>query len=417
MTVDLPISRINLFGPAFKAEAYAVYARLREEAPVLRRTNQNGPGATCFITRYDDAVAVLRDAKRFVKDVRNSMTPAQRAALPPDPPRIRLLSHHMLNSDAPDHTRLRGLVNQAFTARMVEQLQGRIETVAHDLLARLKPHSGADLITAYALPLPILVIADLLGVPSRDHHRVRAWSHALVAPTADQARSAKKLAKAGALMEDYIGYMRELFAARRAKPRDDLISSLLAAEEAGDVLSEDELFSMILLLIVVGHETTVNLIGNGVLALLQHPAQLERLRAAPEVMPSAVEEMLRYDCPVERAPMRYAAEECEIAGTVIRRGDAVSVVLGSANRDPAQFPHADCFDIARDPNRHLAFGLGPHYCLGAALARLEGRIALTALLERFPTLRLADDLAAGKTPLRWRTHPIMRGLQRLPVCW
>lgn len=421
MADQTPIERLNLFGPAFKAEAYAVYARLRAEAPVLRRANRNGPGATCFITRYEDAVAVLRDAKRFVKDVRNSMTPEQRVVFAPDPPLMRLLSHHMLNSDAPDHTRLRGLVNQAFTTRMVEQLHGRIETIAHDLLGTVAAQRSADLIAAYALPLPIIVIADLLGVPSRDYHRVRAWSNALVAPNADSARSAKKLAKAGALMEDFIAYLRAIFAARRAKPRDDLISSLLAAEEAGDVLSENELFSMILLLIVVGHETTVNLIGNGVLALLQHPEQLDRLRREPALISGAVEEMLRYDCPVERAPMRYASEDVLIGDTWVRRGDAVSVVLGSANRDPAQFPDADRFDLTRDPNRHLAFGLGPHYCLGAALARLEGRIAAAVLLERFPALRLADDVAAGvvggKVALRWRTHPIMRGLQRLPVCW
>jgi len=417
MTEQIPIERLNLFGAVFKAEAYAVYARLRAEAPVLRRANRNGPSATCFITRYDDAVAVLRDAKRFVKDVRNSMTPEQRTALAPDPPLVRLLSHHMLNSDAPEHTRLRGLVNQAFTTRMVEQLHGRIEAVAHDLLTRVAAQGSADLIAAYALPLPIMVIADLLGLPSRDYHRVRAWSNALVAPNADSTRSAKKLAKAGALMEDFISYLRAIFTERRAKPRDDLISSLLAAEEAGEVLSEDELFSMILLLIVVGHETTVNLIGNGVLALLQHPDQLDRLRREPTLMPGVVEEMLRYDCPVERAPMRYAAEDVPMGDTWVRRGDAVSEVLGSANRDPAQFADAERFDIARNPNRHLAFGLGPHYCLGAALARLEGRIALAVLLERCPALRLADDVAAGKVALRWRTHPIMRGLQRRPVSW
>jgi cytochrome P450 PksS len=305
------------------------------------------------------------------------------------------------------------LVNKAFTTRMVEQLQGQIETVAHRLLHAVQAKGATDLIEAFAFPLPIIVIAELLGVPSRDRNRFRAWSNALVAPTPNSARNAQKLSKSRQLMEDFISYLRAIFAARRAQPRDDLISSLLAAEEAGDVLSEDELFSMILLLIVVGHETSVNLIGNGTLALLQHADAWQQLQANPALLPSAVEEMLRYDCPVERAPMRYAAEDVELAGVTIHRGDAVSVVLGSANRDATQFIAADTFDIARDPNRHLAFGHGVHYCLGAALARLEGRIAIQALMEQMPDLHLA----VPSDSLRWRTHPIMRGLQGLPVAW
>ncbi len=403
----------DLFGPRFKAQAYSVYARMRRESPVYRRVSADGSGATCFITTYHDAVMVLRDAQRFVKDVRNTMTPAERRAQPEPPPLLRLLSHHMLNLDAPNHTRLRGLVNKAFTARMVDQLQGRVENVAHELLDRMQPHGQADLIDAFALPLPITVIAELLGIPTRDRNRFRTWSNALVAPTADAARNAKKLAKSRQLMQDFINYLREVFAARRKHPRDDLITSLLEAEEAGDVLSEEELFSMILLLVVVGHETTVNLIGNGLLALLQHPDALADLRADPGLIPSAVEEMLRYDSPVERAPMRFAAEDVRLRDVLIRRGDAVSVVLGSANRDGAVFPAPDRFDIRRDPNRHLSFGLGVHYCLGAPLARLEGRIALAALLERLPGLALTVPPEA----LRWRTHPIMRGVQRLPIRW
>lgn len=411
MTVRDTVPQFDLFGAKFKARAYAVYAAMRATAPVYRRVNRRGDGATVFVTRYDDAVQVLRDPVRFVKDVRQTMTPAEQAALPPHPYPLRLLSHHMLNTDPPDHTRLRALVNKAFTTHMVEQLAPRIERIAHDLLDRMDGQHEVDLIHHFALPLPIIVIADLLGVPSRDHNRFRAWSNALVAPTADADRTSKKADKARALMEDFIAYLRDVFAARRRAPQDDLISSLLAAEEAGDMLSEEELFSMILLLIVVGHETTVNLIGNGMLALLQHPAAMAALSAQPGLLPGAVEEMLRYDCPVERAPMRFAARDVELGGTHIRRGDAVSVVLGSANRDAAHFPHADRFDITRTPNRHLAFGQGIHYCLGAPLARLEGRIAFATLLARYPTPQLAGSPVA----LRWRTHPIMRGLQRLPV--
>ncbi len=403
----------DLFGPRFKAQAYATYARMRAEAPIYRRTSNTGKNATVFVTRYEDAVAVLRDHRRFVKDARNAMTADEHAALPEEPPLLALLSRHMLNADGAHHTRLRAIVNKAFTARMVEQLQTQMQAVAHQLLSNVYAKGETDLIDAFALPFPIIVIADLLGVPTRDRNRFRAWSNALVAPTPDPTRNAQKLAKSRQLMEDFIAYLRAIFAARRAAPRDDLISSLLAAEAEGDMLSEDELFSMILLLIVVGHETSVNLIGNGTLALLQHPDAWAQLQADPARLPLAVEEMLRYDCPVERAPMRYAAEDMEWGGVCVRRGDAVSVVLGSANRDEHQFPAADMFDITRDPNRHLAFGHGVHYCLGAPLARLEGRIAFQTLLAMVPDLRLAVPL----DKLRWRTHPIMRGLQRLPVAW
>ena len=406
-------SSLNLFGAQFKANAYDVYATMQAEAPVYRRVNARGEGATCFITRYEDAVAVLRDHRRFVKDIRNTLTPDERARLEEQPRLLRLLSHHMLNLDEPDHTRLRTLVNQAFTARMVEQLQGRVQAIAEDLLDRVAGRGAMDLIEEYAFPLPIIVIAELLGIPPRDRNRFRTWSSALVTPTADAERTARKLAKSGQLMEDFITYLRAIFDARRRAPGADLISSLLQAEEAGDVLSEEELYAMVLLLVVVGHETSVNLIGNGVLALLQHPDQLQRLQADPALLPDAVEEMLRYDCPVERAPMRYAAEDVVLGGVTIRRGDAVSVVLGAANRDPGQFAAPDRFDIGRSPNRHLAFGLGIHYCLGAPLARLEGRVAVGALLQRLPGLRLAIPASE----LRWRSHPIMRGLRRLPVVW
>jgi cytochrome P450 len=406
-------AKYDLFGQRFKATAYDTYAQMRGHTPVYRRANASGQGATCFVTTYDEAVMVLRDHRHFVKDIRNTLTPDEQAALPPLPPLLRLLSHHMLNLDAPDHTRLRGLVNQAFTVRIVEQLQPRVETIAHTLLDRVQPRGQADLIESFAFPLPIIVIAELLGIPAKDRNRFRAWSNALVVPTADETRTSKKLAKSRQLMQDFISYLREVFAARRRQPRDDLITSLLAAEEAGDALSEEELFSMILLLVVVGHETTVNLIGNGALALLTHPDQLARLQADRALLPSAVEELLRFDCPVERAPMRFAAEDVALGGALIRRGDAVSVVLGSANRDSLIFPAAEHLELDREPNRHLAFGLGVHYCLGAALARLEGEVALAALLDRLPGLALA----ALPDQLRWRTHPIMRGVQQLPVRW
>jgi cytochrome P450 len=270
-----------------------------------------------------------------------------------------------------------------------------------------------DLIADYAFPLPTIVIAELLGIPPQDRYRFRNWSSALVTPSGRSSRNAKKLAKSGQLMDDFIAYLSKVVTQRRGNPESDLITSLIQAEEHGDVLSEEELYSMILLLIVVGHETTVNLIGNGMLCLFRHPNQYAQLLQQRELLPGAIEEMIRYDCPVERAPMRFATEDWAIHGQQIRRGDAISLVLGSANRDPAHFDDPDTFDIRRKDNKHLGFGLGIHYCLGAPLARLEGRIGIGALLERLPGLHLAIDSAE----LRWRTNPIMRGVQRMPVRW
>ena len=406
----------NLFGQTFKVNPYPVYAAMRAESPVYRRVNATGQSGTCFVTSYAESLAILRDPVCFVKDYRNTLTTTERAALPQEPSLVRLLSRHMLNSDPPEHTRLRALVNKAFSVRIVEQLEERVQMIANELLARSIQHHGLrdaqmDLIEEFAFPLPIIVIADLLGIPARDRNRFRAWSHAIVQPSPNTQRNIQKEAKSRQLMEDFVAYLRQILSERRKTPRNDLISSLLLAEEAGDVLSEDEIFSTILLLVVVGHETSVNLIGNGMLTLLNHPATLAMLRSQPELIPTALEELIRYDGPVERAPMRFAAEETEIAGTTICRGDAVSVVLAAANRDPAQFKDPDQLDIFRPDNKHLGFGMGIHYCLGAALARLEGRIAITTLLRRFPDLALN-----GKSEsLRWHTHPIMRGLHRMPV--
>ncbi len=406
----------NLFGRAFKANPYPIYAALRTENPVHRRANVDGKNGTCFITGYAESLAILRDHTHFVKDYRQTLTPSEQAALPPDPPLMRLLSRHMLNTDPPDHTRLRALVNKAFTVRMVEQLEDQIRLIAEQLLdavfrRQTRNIGEMDLIEDFAFPLPIIVIADLLGIPTKDQNRFRAWSHAIVQPSPNSARNEQKELKSRRLMEDFIGYLRSVLAERRRVPRSDLISSLLQAEEAGDALSEDEIFSTLLLLIVVGHETSVNLIGNSMLTLFKHPETMRVLQQEPDVIPSAIEELIRYDGPVERAPMRYAAEDFKIGNAVIQRGDAVSVVLAAANHDPAQFIEPDQLDILRQNNRHIGFGLGAHYCLGAPLARVEGRVAIEVLLRRCPNMQLAIPIEE----LRWRTNPIMRGLHRLPV--
>jgi cytochrome P450 len=406
------MTRLDLFGPQFKADPYPTYAWMRREMPVHRRDAAGGK-SIWFITRYQDVAQCLRDHPHFVKDVRHSLRPAERAQLPPNPELVNLLSNHMLNLDPPDHLRLRTLVNKAFTGAVVLRMAERIQTLAHDLLDQVQARGQMDLIEEFAFPLPMIVIAELLGIPPRDRARFRRWSAAFVTPSVNLQRSTKKYLKTRRLMEDFTSYLRPIFAERRRRPRQDLISSLLAAEEAGDRLSEEELFSMIILLLVAGHETAVNLIGNGLLALLQHPGQLALLRRQPELMGSALEEIVRYDGPLERATMRFAAEEVRVADQTIRQGDAVSLVLAAANRDPAFFDEPDRFDITRQANRHLGFGLGIHYCLGAPLARLEGGIALTSLVTRLSALRLAQP----STTLVWGKVPILRGVEHLLVQW
>lgn len=404
----------NLFGPAFKANPYPTYAAMRAESPFHRRTATDGKTNIWFITRYDDVSTLLRDHKRLVKSVTNTFTPAEQAAMPPTPPLLQLLSNHMLNLDPPDHTRLRGLVSKAFTNQVVAQMQERVQRITDDLLDKVHQQGEMDLIEDFAFPLPIIVIAELLGIPPRDRRRFHNWSNAFVTPSANLQRSLKKMKKAGQVMEDFTRYMRRVFAERRQMPHDDLISLLLQAEEAGDSLREEELFGMVILLIVAGHETVADFLGNGVLALLQHPAQMQLLQHDWSHLPTVIEEMARYDGPIERATMRFATEDLPVERElVIRRGDAVSLVLAAANRDPAQFPQPDHFDITRTPNRHLGFGQGIHYCLGAPLARLQGQIAIRTLLERYPRLHLAVPVEQ----LRWRTIPILRGLHHLPVRW
>jgi len=404
--------QLDLFGPVFKANPYPTYAALREQEPFCRRVNADGK-VIWFVTRYADVAAILRDPVNFVKDVRHTMTPSERAALPPTPALVHQLSNHMLNLDPPDHTRLRSLVSKAFTGAVVNPMEQRIQAMADTLLDKVQAHGGMELIDDFAYPLPIYVIADLLGIPLRDQRRFRQWSQAFVTPSVNVQRNTQKYLKTQRLMADFTGYMQKCFAERRTNPQPDLISGLLHAEEQGDKLSEEELYSMVILLIVAGHETVVDLIGNGVLALLQNPDQLTLLHQQPALLDAAIEEIVRYDGPVERATIRFAAQDVEIGGHTIGRGDAVNLVLAAADRDPAQFPLPDHFDIARPNNRHLGFGLGLHYCLGAGLGRLEGRIAISTLLRRLPDLRLAVPVDR----LRWRTTPILRGLQHMPVMW
>jgi cytochrome P450 PksS len=408
VTTDLNVS---IASSEFKANPFPFYRRLRAEAPVFRVTlpdRQTG----WLVTRYDDVVTVLK-GEQFAKDAFRVLSKEQLDAIPWLTkllmPLMMPLAHHMLDRDPPDHTRLRALVQQAFSPRLVEGMRGRIETLAEDLLNRVARRGRMDLIADYALPIPTTIISEMLGVPVADRHKFHRWSGAMLSAGASRFGFLRAIPSVLRFMR----YIRRLIKHRRTDLRDDLVSGLITAKDADESLSDDELLSMILLLIVAGHETTVNLIGNGTLALLEHPDQLERLRSDPGLIKSAVEELLRFTAPVETATERFAREDLELAGMKIAKGDLVFAALASANRDESQFANPDTLDIAREPNKHLAFGLGIHFCLGASLARLEGQIAINRLLARAPDLRLAIDPNA----VRWRSGLVLRGLKSLPVAF
>jgi cytochrome P450 PksS len=397
---------VNIASPGFKANPFPFYARLRAEAPAHRMTLPTGETAW-LITRYDDVAMVLKD-ERLVKDTNNALTPGQAVNQRWFRKVFKSLKRNMLNQDPPNHTRLRGLV-KAFSPRLIEQVRGRIEVLTNDLLDAVQGRGRMDVIRDYALPLPATIIAEMLGVPAEDRHVFHRGSDAIIAAASSPWAMLRAVPSAWSL----IRYIRGIIRRRRADPRDDLVSALVQAEEAGDTLSEDELLAMVFLLLVAGHETTVNLIGNGTLALLEHPDQLDKLRNDPALIKPAVEELLRYTSPVEMATERYAREDVAISGVTIPRGEMVFAVIVSANRDDRQFADANTLDITREPNKHLAFGLGPHFCLGAPLARLEGQIAINTLLRRAPDLRLAG---APDVP-RWRRGLLLRGLESLPVAF
>jgi cytochrome P450 len=399
----------DLASPRFKANPHPFYARLRDEAPVWHTTLPD-KRAAWLVTRYENVARVLKD-DTFAKDKLNAMDPEQRAKTPWVPGFLKPLERNMLDLDDPDHARLRAIVSKAFTPRLVERLRGRIGTLCEELLDAMeregRRRGGVELVADYALPLPATVIAELLGVPAEDHAKFHRWSNRLVSVS-----SGRDMLRALPAALSFVRYLRKLVERRRVEPQDDLITALIRAEEAGDKLNDDELLAMAFLLLVAGHETTVNLIASGTLALLEHPEQAEALKRDPSLVKPAVEELLRYTSPVEMATERYAREDVEIEGATIPRGELVLAVLGSANRDERHFEDPDALDLARDPNRHLAFGRGgAHHCLGAPLARMEGQIAISALLRRFPEARLP----VAPESLRWRQGLFLRGPRRLPL--
>ncbi|MFE7571577.1 cytochrome P450 [Streptomyces sp. NPDC057539] len=390
--------------PDFFADPYPAYQALRAEGPV-RRVRMPGGEGVWLVLGYDAVRAGLGDS-RLCNDIRHSAEFDSDGGY--------AIGRNMLQVDPPDHTRLRALVSRQFTARRIAELGPRVQRVAADLLDAMAPAGGGDLVEAYAFPLPITVICELLGVPAADREAFHRWSSVIVAVTDAEAAMA-----GAAAMTEYLGGLIE--EKRRLAPGEDtdLLHALVRAHDSddaeGDRLAPDELLGMAFLLLVAGHETTVNLISSAVHLLLRHPDQLAALRADPGLMDGAIEETLRYEPPAQIAAYRYTAEPVTLAGTPIPRGERVVLSLAAANRDPARFADPERFDIRRDPaaNRaQLAFSHGIHHCLGAPLARLEASVALPALLERFPDLALDDASAAAE----WRPS-LLRGLRTLPVRW
>jgi hypothetical protein len=392
-----PVARLML--PATTVDPYPLYARVRQRGLV------RSPLGPFIAADHATVASVLRD-RRFSSSPTHQRG-YQPPSYPPDDPRSGLPDGDLLNLDPPDHTRLRRLVSGAFTPRAVADLEPWIREVTVQLLSAPGGAADFDLIDALAFPLPIAVICHLLGVPAEDQAQFRVWGHD-VAASLDPQTAAAAQARSRASEVALTAYLQDLVRERRANPDDSILSALIAAEEEGDRLSSGEVVRMAFLLLIAGFETTVNLIGNGTVALLGHPGSWDRLRQDPSLVPTAIEEVLRYDSPVQLTS-RIATEEVEVGGHVIAAGRAVFAAIGGANRDPQVFEQPDEFLIDRpDPGRHLSFSLGLHHCLGAALARLEGRIAIEELTRRYPALELA-------APPTRRAQLVLRGFESIPV--
>jgi cytochrome P450 len=394
----------SLFGPEMLADPYSFYARLRAAGPVAWVPQLEA----WLVTGYQAVTEGLRDprlsSERF-RRVRDRLAARGLGALLDD----RARSMNFL--DAPDHTRLRAQVSKAFTPKVVADMEPHIRDLVGRLLDGARARGGLEAIRDLAYPLPVTVIAEMLGVPTEDLDRFKAWSDEISAGLAGDVASLPDAVLRRVLdaRNELADYFRAAVARRRQAPGRDLLTGLLRAEEAGTLLTEDELLSTAVLLLVAGNETTTNLIGNGLLALLRHPDQMARVWADPALVPAAVEEMLRYEGPVQFAT-RLAKVDFEMGGAAIRRGQAVYLVLAAANRDPAQFPDPDRFDVGRADNKHVAFGAGPHFCLGAPLARLEAQLAFRELIRRFP-----GGLRLGSPSPEYRPNFNLRGLKELPV--
>jgi cytochrome P450 len=419
------IERISLSDPEYREHAFARYEEMRARCPVSRAiitSDAESDGNRGFfnrplwlVTDYEEGSRALLD-RAITVDMTSVLTSEQLAQMPETPEVFQPLRRNILTVDPPEHTRLRKLVQPSFTASAIEKLRPRIQQIADELLdaveataaerGEMAPNRQMELISQFSYPLPITVICEMLGIPPKDREQTQRWSEDLLS-----AQSPEQMEEIGRNIEEFIAYLRDLFTRKRETPGDDLISQLLQVEVDGDRLTEDEILAMVFILFVAGHITTVNLIANGLFALLTHPEQAAKLRSDPGLTTSAVEEILRYYGPAETTTPRYAREDVELGGQAIAKGDPLLVVLAAADRDPTRFADPQSFDITRDDaNRHIAFGKGVHACLGAPLARLEGQIALETLFRRYPDLQLA----VPASEITWAPS-FLRSLTGLPL--
>ncbi|TPG38758.1 cytochrome P450 family protein [Flavobacterium pectinovorum] len=399
---------INFDDPAFHENPELIFQKLRNTAPIQKIILDDG-FPVWLISKFNDAIEVLRD-HRFIKSpnsLRTSDTDPLKGKTNRASPAYILRRFHMLANDPPNHTRLRIFAQKAFTPKLITAMRPRIQQITNELIDKIQTDKKCDFIDDFAYQLPIIVIAELLGLPVEDREKLRNWSDVLieVQVTEKNKQSIEESADA------FINYLSNVFALRRKNPGNDLISAFLRLELAEDHLTENELYATIFLLIIAGHETTVNLISNGMHSLLSHPKQLNLLKNNPDLIHSAVEEMLRYNGPVINSTMRLAAEDILINGIKIKKGEGVLVIFLSANQDEAKFDDSLRFDITRQNNKHLAFGYGIHFCIGAPLARLECEIAIKTILERLPNIKFNPDADS----LEWRASNIIRGLKKFPV--
>jgi cytochrome P450 len=383
---------------------YPLYHQLREADPVYWDERAN----SWVLTRYSDVAAALRDPRYTVTGFMSDTSWIPADMRPTLEPPLRAVSRQMLFQDPPDHTRLRGLVAKAFTPRMIESLRPLIGRVTNELLDQVEAKGHMEVIGDFAFPLPAIIIATMLGVPPEDREQFNRWSSYFGRLLGGGDLSLEGVFEAVSEVSDFLDYFRTIIRARRAAPKDDLMQAMIEAEEQGDALSEEELLGNCILLLAAGHGTTTHLIGNGTLALLRHPDQVQRLQEQPTLVQSAIVELLRYDSPVQLTSRR-AKESLQIGGKQVSTGQEVIMLLGAANHDPAQFADPDRLLLARPENRHLSFGLGVHFCLGAPLARVEGEIAFSTLFKRFPHLRLETY------EVEWQPSIVFRGLKQLPV--
>jgi hypothetical protein len=396
-----PLSLYHLLDPAVLADPYPLYSRLRNEDPVHWDPYLHA----WIVTRYADVVEVLR---RFSANRTHTPEKLSQLGMEQMVPIARVMVRQMLFLDPPQHSRVRKLAGAAFTPRRVERLRSHIEDIADSLLDEVASAAGMDVMEDFANPLPAIVTAEMLGVPTADHRRLKHWSQDFAEMLGNFQHNPERAAKVADSLREMTAYFADAVRRQATQPTEGLVGALANAEVSGDRLTEEEVVANVIVTLVGGLETTTNLIGNGLLTLLHHPEEMQRLRRDPALMPAAVEELLRYESPSQHTA-RLAPEDVTLGDKLIKRGQAVIAVMGAGNRDPERFPDPDLLDLDRADNRHLAFGWASHFCFGAPLARIEGQIAFSALLRRLSGLRLAPG------PITWRTNLGLRGLKALPV--